>query len=375
MKEAAVTGPIPQPPRPTFLSTLKKIIILSLKIILFPILAIKKFFLDTFPRAIVQYGFFSAFIRANLAQNALFRHLFKCGPTLEQRRKELLHRGAQPIEELISSTNTFLEAVRIPTTRDNPEKKTVLFILSKHYQNLHPRNYQYMLDEGWDVVFFNPSQTTSKAMGEDVKLLIERLKRDHPQTKLALNGYCIGAHVAASVAAELSTPENPIAVVVDRGFGDANQAVENFIGVAKLPPFKKKIKADYNLASDTTAQKIREFSGKALFISPERGKDRLMHCNHQNLTEELHKQFPAERSQYYTLPKTWNDEKKRWISATHWSSWDDRTQMKVKYFLREFFDGIPEPEEELPSEALSPISSPARTSEAREGFSFTEAFA
>lgn len=346
LDQAKDAAPIAQPPRPTFLSTIKKIIVFVLKVVLYPLLAIKKFFLETFPQELVQYGFFSAFIRTNLAQNALFRALFKCGPSLEQRRRELLEKGAKPIEELISSTNTFLDAVRIPSAKENPDKKTVVFVLSKHYQNLNPRNYQDMLDEGWDVVLFNPSKTTSKATAEDLKLLIARLKKDHPQTKLALSGYCIGAHVAASVGAELSTEENPIAVIVDRGFGDANEAVENFIGLAKLPPFKRRIKSEYNLSSPETTQKIREFTGKALFLSPKAGKDRLMHCNNHNLTAELHEQFPADKSQYYVLPSTWDKEKEKWVAATHWSGWDERTHTKVRNFLREFFEGIPEPKEE-----------------------------
>ncbi|MBS0626101.1 MAG: hypothetical protein JSS32_08635 [Verrucomicrobia bacterium] len=341
LKEAAVAGPIPQPPPPKFLPTVKKIIVFVLKLVLFPLLAIKRFFTDIFPHYLVQYGLFSAFVRTSVAQNDFFRTLFPCGPSLEDRRGEIIRNGAKPIEQLISSTNTFLDAVRIPASVENPTKKTMIFVLAKHYQNLHPRNYDYLRQEGWDVVLFNPSEVTSKAMAGDLKRLMARIDEDTPGAKIVLNGYCVGAHVAAHVAVEQSTPEKPVGLIVDRGFKSANVMVQNFVPLAKLRPFARRIRADYNLnVRNESSQKMRTFTGKALFLAPPDGKDRLMHCKNQNQTRILHDFFPKANRQWHELPATWDEKKKKFVDATHWSGWGQATQDRVVAFLREFDDGI-----------------------------------
>ena len=341
LKEAqeAKSAPLnPTQPASTFLSTTQKVGIFILKWVFFPLLLIERILLSWFPYKLVQYGFFAAFVRTSITQSSLYKSLFPQKITLEDRRREMLKKGAIPIEGIISGTNTFLDAIRIPAKKENPNKNTVVFVLSKHYQNLHPENYEYMLEKGWDVVLFNPSESTSTAMSGDLKNLLKRLKSDHPNAKFAFNSYCIGAHVAAAVAAdeEKDCPQDqPIALVIDRGFGDAKIAVENFIGIARQPPFKKMIEKDYNLK---TYEKVHDFAGSVLFISPKDGKDALMHRGHRNLTKEFYELFPPKNRTWVTLSDTWDEEKKKLVSATHWSRWDDGTRDKVVDFIEGHFN-------------------------------------
>jgi|GEM_PF-5239309 hypothetical protein len=321
------------------LSTAKKILVFVAKLALFPILVLKTICLEWFPHHLVQFGFFSAFIRTHIKQESILKYFFLSKDQLKARRQEMIERGAVPIENVISNNNTFLDAMHIPAQKPNPEKKTVIFILARHYQNCHPKQYEYMLQEGWDVVLFNPSKTNSISMKNDFIALIEKLRANNPQgIKLAVHGYCIGAHAAAAGGAEIAEkqPENPpIAMILDRGFGDSNEAVENYMSIAKLPLFRNKIRAEYNLKA---AEKVTKFAGKVLFTSPPSGKDQLMHCNNRNLTKELYDRFPLGNKTWHVLPDTWDEAAKTNKPATHWSPWTKATQDVAIKFLHEYFD-------------------------------------
>ena len=321
------------------LATIKKIAIFVLKLAIFPILVIKTICLEWFPHHLVQFGFFSAFIRTHLKHESFLKYFFLSKDVLKERRQEMIKNGAVPIENVISCNNTFLDAMRVPARKPNPEKKTVIFILARHYQNCHPRQYEYMLEEGFDVVLFNPSKTNSVSMRDDFIALAEKLRADNPDgIKLAVHGYCIGAHAAAAGGAEIAERQPdapPIAMILDRGFGDSNEAVENYMSIAKWPLFRNKIRAEYNLKA---AEKVAKFAGKVLCLSPPDGQDRLMHGNKRNLTKELYDSFPLGNKTWHTLPDVWDEETKTMKPSTHWSSWTKPTQDAALKFLHECFD-------------------------------------
>ena len=284
------------------LATAKKILKIAIKILLFPIFAIV-YTWNWLVQTVVRVSFFSSFV---LAKQRI----------LDERRKQLIAKGAKPVESLVSpQTQQYIDAMYIPSP--NGTGRAVIFSLGKPYQNLHPDNYQHLLEDGLDVVLFNPTENSAVTMAEDLKALIDRRKKDFPGQSILLHGYCIGAHVAIAAAAD-QVP--PIPLVIDRGYGDTNELAERFSFFAKLPCLRSTIRTHYNLNS---SEKITRCTAPILVISAPDGKDRMLHGKSHNLIRDLYNKAPGEK-RYHTLPET----------ATHWSKWDEATRTTVHRFIQ-----------------------------------------
>jgi UDP-N-acetylglucosamine:LPS N-acetylglucosamine transferase len=268
-------------------------------------------------KKLVNYAFFSGF---NSSES-----------TRIKRRKALIRdKGAEPIEGESSPlaspvSNRPIDAIRIPSTSTNPTGNTIVYVLGKHYQDFHPNNYEHLLEDGADVVLFNPSKKSTEAMAADLKEVLKELRRRNPEEKLLLHGYCIGAHVAAAAAADIAAgnvegmAKESIPAIIDRGFSDATELAQHVSSLGKLSFVRKYLNRYYN----AKAAGLEDHQAPMLFVTPLQGDDQLNHRVKRNFTLEIMSSHKKGMNQFVQLK-----------NGDHWSSWSVDVQNKVKEFLK-----------------------------------------
>lgn len=288
----------------------KRIYDIALKILSFPFRWLAK--------KIVNYSFFSSFNTSRKVQ--------------KKRRQELIHNyNARPIEgsekPLFSPvSNQLIDALHIPSQSENRTGNAIIYVLAKHYQNFHPQNFEHLLQDGADVVLFNPSENSAKAMSADLKEVIKELRRRNPEQKFTLHGYCIGAHVASAVAADIADGKveglnaESIPAIIDRGYGDGFEIAKKVTSVAKLSFPRKYIEKYYN---SQVLSKIDKHEGSMLFLTPQLGKDQITHTKKKNFTLEIMEKHKKGTNQLLQLD-----------NADHWTPWSIEVHNKVKKFLQ-----------------------------------------
>lgn len=284
---------------------------------------------------LVDYAFFSGFNIKNAVKIKRRRELIQGIRTDKSGKKTESPHKAIPIEgldlPLVSPvTNRPIDALYLKSASEKRTGNAVLFIQGKHYQNFHPKNYDHLLDDGADIVLFNPTALNAKTMAADLQALIKELIIRNPNQKIALHGHCIGAHVAASVAADIAAGKveglanKSFPVIVDRGYGDGNEVAEKVTIFAKFPLAKRYINRYYN---NQTLKKIHQHTGDMLFLSPPDGDDCMVHQKRgrkvRNMTKELHDNHSKEHNTWIELEK----------GADHWTPWTYKIHNKVKKFL------------------------------------------
>lgn len=234
---------------------------------------------------------------------------------------------AKPIEgsdsPLYSSVSKLpIDALYIKSGAKKRTGNTILYVLGKEYQAFHPRNYDHLLDDGADVVLFNPSQHTAKAMASDLKSIVSELKKRNPEQEILLHGYCIGAHVAVSVAIDFAEKANlMLPVVVDRGFGDGFKIAKRICSLAKIPYVKKYIKKYYN---NSTEERINQHKGAMLFLSLKNCVYKFKDKTIKDYTKVLYKNHQQEHDKFIELE-----------NADHWTQWTFGIHNEVKKFLKD----------------------------------------
>ncbi len=268
-------------------------------------------------KAFIQYSAFSGF---NLS-----------GTKCKTRRASLMKDyKAEPVEgsdrPLVSSVSRRpIDALYIPSQSEKKTGNAVIFVLGKHYQSLHPNNYQHLLEDGSDVVLFNPSKYTIEAMDSDLKELIKELKTRDSDQKLSLSGYCVGAHVAASVASDIAAGNvegvkaESFPVIVDRGFGDGLEMAQKVTVFNRLPFVARRIDRLYNMYAN---KKLSNHRGSMLFVSPEQGKDQMLHTKSRNITKEM-MEFHKGKHKLVELE-----------GGDHFTPWTIKVHNKVKKFFQ-----------------------------------------
>lgn len=292
----------------TTMAVVKKVVKVALSILFSPLI--------WFGKNLANYAYFSGFNTPESRQKT--------------RRKQLIKdKGAEPIEgewEPLSSpiSNRPIDAVRIPSTAKSRTGNAVIFVLGKHYQDFHPQNYDHLLEDGADVILFNPSKKNTKVMEADLKEVIKEVRKRDPKQKLMLHGYCIGAHVAAAVASNIAAGEvsglepESIPAVIDRGFKDAQEVGAHSNRFVNLPFARKYVNRYYN----ARFSKMNAHNAPMLFVTPEKGGDQVNHKKNRDFTSEMMTEHNSEKDQVVLLE-----------GGDHWSSWPVSVHNKVKKFL------------------------------------------
>lgn len=286
-------------------------------------------------KKVVQYSSFSGFYMRE--------------GTKVRRRKELIQgtrrrpdgtvfaspHKAKPIEGVHSpllsvASGRPIDALYIKSTAKNRTGNAIIYVLGKNYQAFHPNNYDHLLDDGSDIILFNPSELNITTMDADLKRVIKELKSRNAAQKLAIHGYSIGGHIAASAAADIAIgaaegiPAETLPTIVDRGYGNGYELAKKVSRFAAVPFIKQHIEQYYDVRA---IDKIEQHKGAMLFLSPSDGRDRLMHRKERdgtikNLTCDLYDKH--------------NNPNDVWIDlhdADHWTKWTPEVHRRVKEYL------------------------------------------
>lgn len=330
-QEGPNASPAQSEARSTCSGVAKKIGEFILKILLFPLKPIlwcvKRIF-----RALVGISFFSGF-KMNEAEKVK-RSEFLLQGTRKTKEGEIIqiaHKG-EKIENskgpLISSVSeTPIDALYIKSGAEKKTGNVIVYVLGKDYQGFHPRNFDHLLDDGADVVLFNPSKYTTKTMSADLKSILAELRERKPDQQILLHGYCIGSHVAAGTATDLAEQEGlMLPTVVDRGYGDGFKIAKRICSLAHIPYLKNYGNKHFNLFCQ---DRIENHKAPMLFLSPTDGDDQMMHKKlggkkYKNYTKVL-----------YDNHKNANDRFIELKNADHWTPWTYEVHNEVKEFLKD----------------------------------------
>lgn len=308
----------------------KKVYDFVVKMLLIPInliiWAVKKI-----TRILINFAFFSGFDASTSLKKKRRKDILKGIRTNNLGEIVYSSHKAKPIEGIetpifSTATNRPIDSIYIKSNAAKCTGNVVVYVLGKDYQSFHPRNYDHLLDDGADIVLFNPSEKSAKAMAADLKTVLGVLRERNPSQKVTLSGFCIGAHVATSVACDLAAESGiSLPVIVDRGYGDGYELAKKISCIAKVPYVRDYVNKFYN---NHTLEKIDKHKGAMLFLSPKDGDDQLLHQKLKskkikNFTKELHKNHKNDDDTFVELE-----------NADHWTPWTYQVHNSVKEFLK-----------------------------------------
>ncbi|MBP9842010.1 MAG: hypothetical protein KBC64_06260 [Simkaniaceae bacterium] len=188
----------------------------------------------------------------------------------------------------------------------------MVICLNTTYQDHHPNHYLPFLENGADVVIWNPTEVTPRKYKGDLLKLLRVLKRDHPQAEIALKTYCANSDPAIGAAADVGFP---VHLIVDRGHGNAYKLARSLTFFAGLRLVRRILRKEYDCRG---IEKIERVRGKILFLTP-RGGDQMMDVRQGNLTRDLAARIGATPC---------------FIPGDHWSKWGVSAYRQAFTFLK-----------------------------------------
>lgn len=248
----------------------------------------------------------------------------KLTPELVINKKEQLSKtyDCSSYEMISSKTGKSIDHVHIKSQSEEKTGNAMIFVLNHQYQFFNRKNYEHLLNDGLDVVLFNPTELDFKTMDSDLKDLLNTLIEENPSMRPSVYGYCMGSHIAGNVASTyVINGKKEIPAIIDRGFLNTSELSKKINRLAEFSFVKKIINEKYDVGLKET---ISEHEGPLLLISCPQGKDQLMHRGSTiNLTQDI--------SDRHTKGETVNYE----IDGDHWSLKDADTWNGIKGFLKE----------------------------------------
>lgn len=254
-------------------------------------------------RWVITKRFFSGFQRLSSAQMAA-------------RREERLEKNGVRTLPCSNREGGAVDALYVRSLADRRTGHVVVFCLNSEYQNSHPRHQWPFLENGADVVLWNPTKLGSHAYAEDLSAVLQKLRADNPEQKIVVKTYCASSEPSIKALAELQDPE--MHLIVDRGHGNVQKLARSSTVLAKLPMVQRVLQREFSCDGEANIQKLR---GRILFLTPH--LDQVMdYGKGGNLTRDL-----AHLRQDQPVLEI--------DSHDHWSSWDAETLEGVLTHLQE----------------------------------------
>jgi len=198
------------------------------------------------------------------------------------RRFDLIkNKHAKAIEGVFSPiTHKQIDAIHIPATHQSTPRKILIMQCAKNYTRLNPRNYEKYLENGYDVVLYDPTKIQMDATTADLQALILKVKHDDPDASISLYGFSIGGFIVMNAAKDM--PKYIDAIICDRGFSKPYQVANNIFVLFKV--FKSYIQSHGNIPNATLRKLPR-----TLFLSPRQNEDFLTHSRlfNRNLIRKM----------------------------------------------------------------------------------------
>jgi hypothetical protein len=207
-----------------------------------------------------------------------------------------------------------IEALYLPSQIEEKTGNVVVICLNTTYQDHHPRNWMPYLENGADVLMWNPTQNSPIDYSDELSEILKKLRQENPDQVIAVKSYCASTDPAIR-AVDLQN-DGAIHLIVDRGHGNAQKIARSMSLFAGLWFVKEVINEKFDCHG---IDRIGRIQGRSLFMSPVNG-DQMMDCGVENLTRDLYEQT---RGQTF-VELTPHD---------HWSNWDNHTFHEVLKFL------------------------------------------
>ncbi len=231
----------------------------------------------------------------------------------EQNLKNNFHAHA------LECTNAQGRDIAVRYLRSQAERTTgnaVVICLNTTYVDHHPKHYIPFLENGADVVLWNPTEVIPCVYQEDLACVLRRLKQLNPEQRIAIKSYCASTDPAIGAAASVNFP---VTLIVDRGHGDVFSLARSNTAFAGCGCVTEILREDYDCGGK---DKIASLQGRVLLLTPE--VDQVMSFGTRNFTQELHKQAPQ------TVLEN--------IPGDHWAKWGKTAYRTALRFLHQ--DGI-----------------------------------
>src|SRR5262249_39781221 len=146
-----------------------------------------------------------------------------------------------------------IDALYLPSSSKRTGNVLVFSIL-KPYQRLHPKKYNHLLEDGADIVLWNPTAVSSRQYSANLLSVLRKLREQNRSQNIAVTAYCAG--VDPSIAAVSAMRDPRISLVIDRGFGDLQQISRTFTAFASLPCAQEAIRKDFQCGGVKKIAKI-----------------------------------------------------------------------------------------------------------------------
>jgi len=258
-----------------------------------------------------------------LLKRSFFNGQFSLLPTAlnRQRTLELLKAGACRLN-CRNQAGRKIDAIYISSTSPKRTGNALVYALLKPYQRFHPKNFQHLLEDGADIVLWNPTLALGNHYKSDLETVLRKLKQLRPMQKVAVAAYC--ASVDPSIAAVSAISDPSISLIVDRGYGEVRKFAMGFTVAAQLPCLQRWIA---HKAGCDGLRKINSIPGNVLFVAPPKRADQLMRYNQgkRNFTYDLY-ETRQKRHPFATRMITLQN-------SDHWTPWSSSVHNKCKRFL------------------------------------------
>ncbi len=248
-----------------------------------------------------------------------------------------------PVSQLhcTDSSGTPLDVIYLATTVPHKTDHILVFAETTSYQDrVHsdgslPSQFQHFLDEGINVVLWNPSHSKnieSKQYADDLLSVLKSLKEI--KTKhIAIKGYC--ATVEPVISAAVDSGLENLSLILDRGFSNTRALARSFTPLSEIPWIAQMIQKRFSCNGEN---KLKRFSGNVIFVAPEDpAADQITSWKGRNLTYEMY-HLRNGKDPLVLMDKDTTD---------HWSPWHAGEYAAITSHLKKF-GVIPEKASDAP---------------------------
>lgn len=232
-----------------------------------------------------------------------------------QRREELFikYNG-----EEIRCRNDRSEEIDVVVLKSQSASRTenvLIICINITYQDYHPKHWAPFLENGADIVLWNPTKLGPRAYSEDLRHVISALRNRNPNQIIALTSYCMSSDPAILAVSEMRDPN--IHLIIDRGHGNAPDLVRSMTLWGRVSLIRRIVDEECDCHG---IEKIRDIQGRVLFIFPEKIDQIMNYGKQRSFTQDL-------------LDHRINDDRVVIEGGDHWSKWDHRTYTQALAFL------------------------------------------
>lgn len=203
--------------------------------------------------------------------------------------------------------------VYIPSQAQNRTGNVIVICLNRDYRDHHPKHWEPFIENGSDVVLWNPTNLLPIQYEQDLVTILTALNNRNPNQIIALKAYCASGDPAISAASRVNFP---VHTILDRTHGDAYSLIRSFSILSGFCWIYTIIKEYFCCHG---INKINTLQGRTLILISL--YDEMMSWGNHHLSVDL-----ANRAN--KLSQT------IFIHEDHWTNWGNSTYKEVLQFLQ-----------------------------------------